>query len=193
MQKFKKILKISSILLSIILTLILVFLIYWYITTFHAYKKDIDLGIKGSKLELGEDISQIYKLSTIAYKKHQLLSLGTRSIFLKFRHNHNNHKHSGQALNKALWKISIDFWYSEKEIFYIWAKYYYFYGAEGLNDSAMKIFSKRFSDLTLKEQATILVKGYGGKYKSRTKIFDEKVDEVVKKYIHIYGEKLTSE
>jgi len=39
-----------------------------------------------------------------------------------------------------------------------------------------------------REQATILVKGYGGKYKSRTKIFDEKVDEVVKKYIHIYGE-----
>ena len=119
MKKLKNILILNSFLLSIIFIFLLMFLTYWYIISFHNYKKDIDFAIKETKLELGEDVSQIYNLSTIAYRKYELLSLVARLGLLKFKYNNSEHKHFFWALNKALWQVSIKFWYSEKEIFYI--------------------------------------------------------------------------
>jgi len=186
LKKFKKVLRIVSILIALILTLILLSLIYWYINSFHAYKINIDTAIMESKLELGE-VSEEYKLASFIEGKRGLVYWGSRVAFSQIAYDYKNPRSYKWHFGTFLWAKSINFWYCEKEIFYIWAKYTYFYKAVGLKKSAIKVFNKELKDLSLKEKVMLIIMSKR-QYKLESKEFNERVDKVMKSYIEKYGE-----
>ena len=158
---------------------------FWYITEFHPYQDDLNEIIETAKAELGNDTEQIYLLATIIETKQGILNFSSRQTFyyLSYQHKSQERSNSSWHLNLFLWYQTLDFLYSDEEIFYLWSHFSIFHGGWKINDTALKTFGKPITKLDLTEQITVFVMVKRPAYfKLGSKALDTRVNYFLEKY-----------
>ncbi len=129
----------------------------WYFNSYSPYISEIKRTIEISKSEIGNEISDLYKLATIVESKKSIHVYSARTSYYHLSYSKQDvRNNTAWHLNQLLWYVSNDLHFTDEDIFYLWCHFSLNVNGFGINNASLKYFSKPIQELSIEKQIQII-------------------------------------